>query len=292
MKAVFRHELSSYFTNVTAYVFGAFMLLFVGIYTMVYNINAGYAVFEYVPSSMSFVYIIIIPILTMRVLAEEKRSKTDTLLYSLPVSMGKVITGKYLAMLIILLIPSVIMGLYPLILSTYGALYIPAALCSVAGFFLLGAALLAIGMFVSSLTESQAVAAGVCFLVMLLNYFLTSLADLVSSSAVGSVIAFTIVIILVALVIWFMMRSWFAACVAGIILEIILLAVWLINGDLLAGLFPAVISELSLFARFDVFVGEGVGGVFDITGVVYFITVIALFLFLSVQAMERKRWSE
>ncbi|MCD8375808.1 MAG: ABC transporter permease [Oscillospiraceae bacterium] len=292
MKAVFRHELSSYFSGVTGYVFGAFMLLFVGIYMMVYNISYATTLFEYVPGSMCFVYIIIIPILTMRVLAEEKRAKTDQLLYSLPISMTKVVLGKYMAMLCILLIPTLIMCVYPLLLTAYGNVYLPAAFSAIAGFFLLGAALLAIGTFVSSLTESQAVAAGLCFAVMLLNYFLASLSGYVSTSAFGSVMALTVVIILLALVVWLMTKSSFAGLVVGIVLEAALLVVYLVNSTLFAGLFPSIIDELSLFERFYVFVGEGNGGVFDITGVVYFLTVAGFFLFLSVQSMERKRWSE
>ena len=87
MRAVFRHELSSYFTGVTGYVFSAFLLLFTGIYTMVYNLQSASVHFEYVLGSMSFVFLIIVPILTMRVLAEERRQKTDQLLYSLPLTM-------------------------------------------------------------------------------------------------------------------------------------------------------------------------------------------------------------
>ncbi len=292
MKAVFRHELSSYFTNVIGYVFAAFMLLFVGIYMMVYNINNMYASFELVPGSMCFVYIIIIPILTMRVLAEEKKNKTDQLLYSLPISMTKVVLGKYAAMLCVLLLPTLIMCIYPLILTAYGNLYLPSAFCGIAGFFLLGAALLAIGMFVSSLTENQAVSAGICFAVMLVNYFLSSLASYVSTSALGSVIAITIVIILLVLIIWAMTKSSFAALLVGIVLEAALLITYIVKSSLFTGLFPNVISQLSLFERFYVFTGEGVGGVFDITGVIYFIVVAGFFLFLSIQSMERKRWSE
>ncbi|MCD8004734.1 MAG: ABC transporter permease subunit [Oscillospiraceae bacterium] len=292
MKAVFRHELSSYFSGVTGYVFGAFMLLFVGIYMMVYNISYATTLFEYVPGSMCFVYIIIIPILTMRVLAEEKRAKTDQLLYSLPISMTKVVLGKYMAMLCILLIPTLIMCVYPLLLTAYGNVYLPAAFSAIAGFFLLGAALLAIGTFVSSLTESQAVAAGLCFAVMLLNYFLASLSGYVSTSAFGSVMALTVVIILLALVVWEQTKSRFSGLRVGMVRAAPQPVRYRANSTLFAGLFPSIIDELSLFERFYVFVGEGNGGVFDITGVVYFLTVAGFFLFLSVQSMERKRWSE
>jgi ABC-2 type transport system permease protein len=110
MKAVFKHELSSYFTGLTGYIFGAFLLLFAGIYTMIYNLQQYMLVnFEYVLGEMSFIYLIIVPILTMRILAEERRQKTDQLLYSLPLTMTQVVLGKYFAMLVMLLIPCAIM---------------------------------------------------------------------------------------------------------------------------------------------------------------------------------------
>lgn len=167
MRAVFRHELSSYFTGVTGYVFSAFLLLFTGIYTMVYNLQSASVHFEYVLGSMSFVFLIIVPILTMRVLAEERRQKTDQLLYSLPLTMTQVVLGKFAAMLVVLAVPMAVICLYPVVLSAYGNVYLPAAYGAIVGFFFLGMALLAIGMYISSVTESQAVAAGLCFVVML-----------------------------------------------------------------------------------------------------------------------------
>lgn len=113
MTAVFRHELSSYFTNVTGYVFGAFLLLFAGIYTMAINLQSASPYFEYVLMNMDFIFLIIVPILTMRVIAEERRQKTDQLLYSLPLTMTQVALGKYLAMLVIFLIPVAIIGCTP-----------------------------------------------------------------------------------------------------------------------------------------------------------------------------------
>jgi ABC-2 type transport system permease protein len=287
MKAVFKHELSSCFTNMTAYVFAAFMLLFAGIYTMAYNISAAYTNFEYVLSAISFIFLIIVPVLTMRTLAEEKKQRTDQLLYSLPITMTKVVLGKYAAMLVVLLLPTGIISIYPLILSAYGNVYLPAAYGAIIGFYFLGSALIAIGMFVSSLTESQAVAAGLCFVVLLINYFLTSLASFMSSSTSFSFIAFSVVIILVMLVFYFMTHSTLVAGLIFIVAETVLFAFYLFKQDSFAGLFPDVLKQLSLFGRFENFVN----GVFDISALVFFVTVAGFFLFLSVQSMEKRRWS-
>ena len=288
MKAILRHELSSCFTSLTGYVFAAFLLLFAGIFTMVYNLNYQVANFEYVVSEMSFVFLIIVPILTMRVLAEERRQRTDQLLYSLPLSMTQVVLGKYAALLCMLLIPTAILCLYPIALSAFGDIYFPAAFGAIAGFFFLGAALTAIGVFVSSVTESQAVAAGLCFVVMLVNYFLNSLSDFVSSSAFSSFAAFAVVILLLVAILWRMTRNSTVALVVGIVLEGGLGALYLIRPDDFAGLFPEILQNLSLFERFYTFVN----GIFDWTAIVYFLTIIGLFLFLSVQSLEKRRWSE
>lgn len=288
MKAVFRHELSSYFNNVTGYVFGAFLLLFGGIYTMAYNLNNSYPNFEYVFGDMSFAFLFIVPILTMRVLAEERRQKTDQLLYSLPLTMTRVVLGKYAALLVVFLIPVAVISIYPFVLSAYGTIHMGTALGAGIGFYLLGASLIAIGMFISSVTESQAVAAGLCFVVMLINYYIASLAGFVSSTAFASCAALAALILLLALIIRLMTRSTFAAVAVGVVLEGALAAVYVWDSSVFAGLFPNLMGELSLFERFYGFIN----GVFDLTSVAYFLTVIGVFLFLSVQSLEKRRWSE
>lgn len=287
MRAVFKHELSSCFTGLTAYVIAAFLLLFSGIYTLAYNINGGLAQFEYVLSAMSFIFLIIVPILTMRTLAEEKRQHTDQLLYSLPLTMTKVVLGKYAAMLVLFLLPLGVISMYPIILSAYGNVYLPAAFGALTGFFFLGAALIAVGMFVSSLTESQAVAAGLCFAVLLVNYFLSSLAGFVSSTAYASFMAFSILVILLAVIFYVMTRSSLVSSILFLAAETGLFALYLFKKESFEGLFPSLMKQLSLFARFENFVN----GVFDLTAIVYFMTVAGVFLFLSVQSMEKRRWS-
>ena len=288
MNAVFRHEVSSHFHSLSAYVFGAFLLLFGGVYTMVMNLNNLLTNFEFVMGNMAFIFLIIVPILTMRVLAEERRQKTDQLLYSLPISMTDVVLGKFGALLVMLLIPLAIIALYPVVLSAFGNIHFPTAYGAMLGFFLLGAALIAIGLFISSITESQAVAAGLCFVVMLLNYYISDLATFVAATAFASFSAFAAVIVILALLINKMTKNGTISLIFAAVGEGALLAGYLLNASSFEGLFPKVMESLSLFDRFYVFVN----GVFDLSAVVYFITVIALFLFLSVQSMERRRWND
>lgn len=288
MIAVFKRELSSYFNSLSGYVFGAFLLFFAGIYCMVYNLQSAYTNFEYVLGGMTMVFLIIVPVLTMRVLAEERRQKTDQLLYSLPISMTQVILGKFAAMLVVLLVPMAVISLYPLVLTAYGNVYLPGAFSAIIGFFFLGAALIAIGMYVSSITESQAVAAGLCFVVMLLNYFVADLANYTSTTAFGSLAALAVVALAVCGVIYLMTKNGFASLISAAILEGGLMLLYLFNSTAFEGLFPSIMEQLSLFERFYTLIN----GVFDLTSIVYYISVIIVFLFLSVQSMEKGRWSE
>lgn len=288
MSAVLKHEISSYFSGVSGYVFGVFLLLFAGIYTMVINLKASLASFEYVLSNMSFIFLIIVPILTMRVIAEERRQKTDQLLYSLPLSMTEVVLGKYLALLVVFLIPTLIISVYPLILSRFGDVYLPGAYGSIVGFFFLGAALTSIGMFVSSLTESQPVAAGLCFTVMLVNYFISSLTSYLSSTAFASMLCLMVLIFLLAMLILKMTGSGGLAGGIAVLLVLTVMAIYIFKDTYLTNLIPDIVEKLSLFERFYTFTN----GVFDLTAIVYFITVIGVFLFLTVQSMEKRRWSK
>jgi len=287
MKAVFRHEFSSYFHNMTGYIFLAFLLFFAGIYSYIYNLQHGLANFEYVLQGMSFVFLIIIPVLTMKSIAEEKRQKTDQLLYSLPLNMTQVALGKYFAMLLLLLIAVAVISIYPLVLRLFGEVYLPTCYGAIIGFFFMGAALIAIGMFISSITDSQGIAAGLCFLVLLLNYFLSSLANYLPTTTASALIGFTVLVILVALIIWLMTRSWYAAALVGGVLEVVVIVLAIISPSWFATAFASTLGQLSLFERYNDFVN----GIFNIKSLVFYITVSVLFVFLSIQSLDKRRWS-
>lgn len=287
MIAVLKHELRSYFHSLTAYVFGAFLLAFVGIGAMLYNIQAAVSNFEYVLSFGSLIFVVIVPILTMRVIAEEKKQKTDQLLYSLPITAVQVIVGKYLALLILYLIPLAIISLYPLIFARFGEVYLLTAYGSIFAFFMLGASLIAIGTFISSLTDNQGLAAGIGIAAVLLNYYSVRLSEYVSATAIGSVVALLVIILALGLIIRYLTKNknlayWVClALFAGMIL------LYFLDGAAFEGLLPDLMNTLSLFERFNTFVN----GVFDMTAIVYDLTVIIFFLFLSVQSLEKRRYN-
>ena len=287
MIAIFKHELQLYFHSLTAYVFGAFLLLIVGIGSMLYNLQAAISNFEYVLSFSSMVFAVIVPILTMRVIAEERKQKTDQLLYSLPISTTKVVVGKYLALLVLYLIPLAIISTYPLIFSQYGEVYLLTSYGSLIAYFIMGAALIAIGVFISSLTENQGFAAGLGIAVILFNYFSVSLAEYVSATAVGSSIVLFVLAGVLGWIIKHLTRNENLGYGVGLTLMAVVVAVFWIDESKLEGLVPEIMKQLSLFDRFETFVN----GVFDMTAIVYFVSIIIFFLFLSVQSLEKRRYN-
>jgi len=287
MTAVLKHELKSYFHSLTAYVFGAFLLLSVGLGAMLYNINAAVSNFEFALGQYSIVFAVIIPILTMRVIAEERKQKTDQLLYSLPITTTQVIVGKYLALLAVYLIPLCVVALYPLIFSRFGDIYLLTSYGSILAFFVMGAALIALGVFISSLTDNQGFAAGIGIAAILLNYFSVSLSEYVSSTAFGSIVALCVIILALGAVIKYLTRNEGLAYGVCFVLIAAVGITGYVDSTKFEGLLPAIMTKLSLFDRFYTFVN----GVFDMTAIVYYLTVIVFFLFLSVQSMEKRRYN-
>ena len=287
MIAVLKHELKSYFHSLTAYVFGGFLLAFVGIGAMIYNIQEAVSNFEFVLSFGSLVFVVIVPILTMWVIAEERKQKTDQLLYSLPVTTTQVVIGKYLALLTVYLIPLCIVALYPLIFAQFGDVYLLTSYGSILAFFVMGAALIALGVFISSLTDNQGLAAGIGIAVILLNYYSVSLSEYVSSTVLGTVAALCVIILALGAVIKYLTKSENLAYGVCLTLIAAVAVTCFVDDTKFEGLLPSIMTELSLFDRFYVFVN----GVFDMTAIVYYATVIVFFLFLSVQSLEKRRYN-
>lgn len=287
MKAIFKHELRLYFESMTAYVFGAFLLLFIGIGSMLYNLRSAVSNFEFVLSFAAIVFVVIVPVLTMRCLSEERKQKTDQLLYSLPITTTQVVLGKYGAVLVVFLLPLCFIALYPLMFAQFGDVYLPTAYGSLAAFFLLGAALLAVGVFLSSLTDNQGLAAGLGIGVILLNYYCVSLSEYVSSTAAGTAIALVVLIAALGFLVKALTRSTPAGAGASLLLLALLGLCYALDSTALEGLLPAIMKKISLFERFYTFVN----GVFDLTNVVYFLSVTLFFLFLTVESLEKRRYN-
>lgn len=287
MTAVYRKELRSYLTSMIGYVFIAFMLAAIGIYFAFQNLNIGSPRFELVLDNVQFVFLVFVPILTMRVLADEKKQRTDQLLLTLPLTVWDIVLGKFLAVVTLYAVPMVIICFYPLLLSTFGPVNMPAAYFSILSFFLLGCADIAIGVFLSSVTENSVIAAVMTFGVLLACYLMNTIATMVSYTATASFLAFTVVILLFVAIVYHMLKNTTVTCVTGVVLEGILCAVFVLKKPLLEGAFQKLLSVFYLNGRLANFFD----GILDIGGIIYFLSIIAVFLVLTEQTIVKRRWS-
>ena len=287
MGAVYKKELKGYLHGMTGAIFAGFLLLMAGIYMTVYNLYSRYPNFEVILSNVSYIYLFIVPVLTMRSVAEEKHSKTDQLLYSLPMSLTSVVLAKYFAMLTVLAIPCAVMAFYPLILASFGAAELTTAYAMLFVFFLLGAALIAIGLFISSLTESQVIAAVISLGVLILLNFMPGLASLVPMTALASLVGLILISLAIGIIVYVMVKNTAVAVSVAVVLSAASVLVYTAKPALLEGLIPSMLNALAVFDRISNFQN----GMFDLTAVVFYISVAALFVYLTVQSMEKKRWN-
>ena len=249
MSTICKKEIRAYLTSMSGYVFIAFMLLVTGIYFTAYHMNMAYPIFGYTLSAVNFIFLIVTPILTMRALAEEQRQKTDQLLLTSPLSV-----------------------------TSYTAIL---------GFFLLGCSNIAIGLFLSSLTESPVIAAVITFGALFICYMMNSLTSILSQTAATSFMIIAVLILGVAVVIYSVVKNTFLAVIIGIVGEGVLAAIYFLKSTLLEGAIQKILSVFDLSSHFDDFTN----GILDVSNVVYYLTVIGLFLFFTVQSIQKRRWS-
>ncbi len=287
MRAIYKKELKSYFSGMVGAIFVGFVLLIAGIFTVVYNLQGRYPYFEYVLTGISFIYLLVVPILTMRSVAEEKHSRTDKLLYSLPVTVTSVVMAKYFAMLTVLAIPCAVMAFYPLILCAFGTVQLSSAYATLLAFYLLGAALISIGLFISSTTESQVIAAVVSLGVLVLINFMSGIANLIPTSASASLVGFILIAVIVGIVTHTMIKNVAVSLGTSAVLICATFIVYFVNSSVFEGAIPNLFSALAIFDRLSSFQN----GMFDLTAIAFYISISALFVYLTVQSMEKKRWS-
>lgn len=287
MLAIYKKELRAYFTSMIGYVFIAFFLVIIGLYFFGQNLYSQSANFEYTLSAVTFIFVLMAPLLTMRLMAEEKKQKTDQLLYTSPLTATSIVIGKFLAVFSVFLIVMVIISFYPLILSLYGEINFAPAYAGIFGFALLGAAYLAMGLFISSLTESQVVAAVISFIVFLITVLMDSLASIIPTDNQTAFIVFTIIIAIICIITYLMTKNITLTLAIGVVGEGAILAIYLWKPTLFDGAVIAVFEWLSVNARYSPFYY----GIFDLSAVVYYISIAFLFIFLTIQSIKKKRWS-
>jgi len=287
MSAIFKREFKSYYSGMMGWLLTGVMLLFGGLYFTAANLQGGYTNFSIALYSFVIVLLIFIPLLCMRSFAEEKRSKTDQLLLTSPVSITGIVLGKYLALLAMFAVPVAIFSLYPLIMLMLGGVDLVASYTGILGYFFMGAACIAVCMYLSTLTENQIIAALSGFGVLLVSYLLPSIQTLFTTGSGLAMAAFVVILLAVSLIVGLRSRSLTLGAGVFVVGFVLLTILFNTRSAVLTSAFTSVLGALALFEPFL----EFVNGLFSVTALVYYLGVIVLFLFLTGQALEKRRWN-
>lgn len=288
MTAIYKREVASYFNSMTGWLFTAVLTVFIGIYFFVYNLFNGYPYFSMSLSYTLFVFMVVVPILTMRSMAEERRSRTDQLLLTAPVSVTGVVMGKYLAMLTVFALPTAIACLCPLIIALNGSSFLLADYGTILAFFLLGAVEIAVGLLVSALTESQLIAAVGTFGILLVLYLWDGLVSFLPTSASGSLLGLLAALILMCFLLNALSDNWKITAGTLAVGAAVIAGFYIKDSSAFAGLLPDVLGKFSLITAFDSFASDHV---FDLRGVLLYLSLCALLVFLTVQVVQKRRWN-
>ena len=287
MSAIFKKEFKGYFNSMTGYVFIAFLIIAYGIFMSAYNLIMGNPYVEQALKSMDFIFLITIPLLTMNSLALERKNKTDQLLLTTPVKVSEIVAGKFFAMLAVLAIPIALIAVYPLILTSFGEINLGTAYGTLFSFFLLGGALISIGMFVSSSTESSVISAVATIGILVVIYFMDAITQMIPDTAAASAIGLIVLAAALALIIYSLTKNFTVSAIALVVLCGAVLAIFFVDSSLLAGVIQKVLGKLALFNGVDTFAE----GKIDLSAVVYYLSVMFLFGFLTVRSIDKRRWN-
>mgnify|MGYP000672919899 FL=1 len=290
MTAIFKRELRSYFHGMLGYVLTAFLLASSGIYFLAMNLGYGLTDFGYYTLYRTiFMLLLYIPVLTMRSLAEERRSRTDQLLLTSPVPVWGIVLGKFFAMCAVFALPCLMDVVMILILWALGGT-VPALAANFAAllcYFLLGCAAIAMGEFLSGLTENPIIAAVAGFSVLLLAYMMPSLRSLFNAGSAVALAVFTAIAGAASLMAGLRTRSFILGCLTFAALCLGLTGLFLLQSAWLTEAFSAVLSVLCFFTPFEDFVNNS----FSLPTLVYYLTVTGMFLFFTAQSIEKRRWN-
>ena len=234
MRAILKRELRAYFISPVGYVFLGVFLAISGFYFATTCILGGVPTIQNVLTSSIVVFLFLVPVLTMRLLSEERANKTDQILLTSPVSVPGIVLGKYLAAAAVFVMSLLLSMIDMIILEIFGDPSWPEAIGGYVGFLLLGLTFIAIGMFVSSLTESPVVSAIATFGVLLILFVCGVLSYYVTGAVAGKIVE------------WVSLTRWYDDFAIGIL---------------------------------------------SVPSIVYYVSIIALFLFLTVRQVEQRRWN-
>lgn len=189
MGAIFRREVRSYFTSPIGYIFIAAFYAYSGIMFANTSLRNGYTKLDGLFSSLLLIIIVLIPILTMRTISEEKRSKTDQCLLTAPVSLTSIVLGKFFAAFLVYMLGVAITGILAVVVSAFGTPDWNVIIGNILALSLLGGAFIAIGIFCSSFTENQVVSAVSSFIALIAVSYLSVIGNLIPNETAEKIIS-------------------------------------------------------------------------------------------------------
>ena len=288
MLTILNKELKSYFHSATAYIFMGIFLFISGVFFTLINVldrNPNFA--GVLGNTMVFVFLLITPVITMKTIAEETKSKTDQLLLTSPQSVSSIVVGKYLASVILFGITMLITGIYPIMISFFGKLAFGEIVSNYIGFFLIGSCFIAVGVFISSLTDNQVVAAVGTFGALLSLWILDFIQSGVPGSLMSGVIFAVLLVISVSGLVYYGVKNVFAAVLVFMLGVLIVLGTYLKNKLLFEGFISRALGWFSLLKRYENFNI----GIVSLNSIVYFLSFSFIFVYLTIRLIEKRRWS-
>lgn len=287
MTAIFKREFKSCFTGMIGWVIAAVSLFFLGLYFTNRNLLYASSDFASVLYTMTMILLFLLPAISMRSFAEERKNKTDQLLLTSPVSIPAIVAGKFLAELAVFALPLAAAVVMPLLLQVFGTVSLVAAYSALLGYLLLGGACLAVGTWISALTENQILAYLATFGALLVAYLMNGIQTMFTTGNLLAFIVFMIVLLVASVLVGVICKRLAAGAVVFCAGAVVLFVLFQLRPAWHLTAFNAVLSALALFEPFK----DIVGGMFSIPAIVYYLSVMGLFLFLTGQALARRRWN-
>ena len=287
MTAIFKREFRSYFTGMVGYAVAAASLFFLGLYFTNRNLLYQSSDFAGVLYTTTLILLFLLPAVSMRSFAEERRARTDQLLLTSPVSIPAIVAGKFLAQLAVFCVPLTAAAVMPLILTAFGKVSLISAYTALLGYILLGGACLAVGTFISCLTENQIVAYLASFVVLLIAYLMNGIKTMFTSGNILAFVVFALVLLAASAAVGVVCKNILAGGAVLVVGAAALFALFILRPAWLLSAFDAVLTALALFAPY----AEIIGGSFSLPVILYYLSVIGVFLFFTGQTLERRRWN-
>ncbi len=289
MRAIYFKEIKSFFNSMLGYVFCAVVIALIGIYFMANNLESGYQYFSYSLRISATIVMFMIPILTMRSFAEEKKSKTDQMLLTTPVKLYEIVIGKFFALATIYAIPLAIMAICPILMKFLGGTtFFLVDYLTLLTMFLYGSVFIAIGIFISSLTESQIIASVGSFAVIFLMVMWSGLSSYLPTTTFASLLGMYVFLIVGGLIIYGITKSGFMTMILMFLSFLTLIITYYIDANIIYDLYFNIIEQLDFGTAFS---NVAYYFIFDISGLFMYLSTMVVFLILTIQGLNKRRWS-